>query len=188
MLFSVDVFNEGLDVPAIDTVLMLRPTDSPVVFLQQLGRGLRITEDKDHLRVVDFIGNHRSFLLKPRVLLGLGQTSVPSTAAVLKALQKGEFDLPPGCSVSYELDVVDMFGELVKLTGRERPRGVLPLVLRGDWRTSLGRASVPGRFKPGLGQEESRPLVRLPRSSGHVVRPGVRSRDRPWRRAGRFRG
>ena len=88
-MFSVDVFNEGLDVPAIDTVLMLRPTNSPVLFLQQLGRGLRITEGKDHLRVVDFIGNHRSFLLKPRVLLSLGQTATPSKHCVAEGPQEG---------------------------------------------------------------------------------------------------
>ena len=63
VLFSVDVFNEGVDVPEIDTVLMLRPTDSPIVFLQQLGRGLRSSDGKPELRVVDFIGNHRSFLI-----------------------------------------------------------------------------------------------------------------------------
>jgi superfamily II DNA or RNA helicase len=50
MLFSVDMFNEGLDVPTIDTVLLLRPTSSPVVFLQQLGRGLRLSEGKTHSR------------------------------------------------------------------------------------------------------------------------------------------
>ena len=157
VLFSVDVFNEGFDVPAIDTVLMLRPTDSPVVFLQQLGRGLRITEDKDHLRVVDFIGNHRSFLLKPRVLLGLGQTSVPSTAAVLKALQKGEFDLPPGCSVSYNLDVIDMFGELVKLTGRS----ALEEYCRSFLEETGERPSAAQAFRAGLNPASAR------KSHGH---------------------
>ena len=68
--------------PAIATVLMLRPTESPVVFLQQLGRGLRRTDDKESLVVIDFIGNHRSFLLKPRTLLGAATGTRPSTAAV----------------------------------------------------------------------------------------------------------
>lgn len=78
VLFSVDVFNEGLDVPEIATVLMLRPTESPVVFLQQLGRGLRCTPEKEALVVVDLIGNHRSFLLKPRTLLGAATGARPS--------------------------------------------------------------------------------------------------------------
>jgi superfamily II DNA or RNA helicase/diadenosine tetraphosphate (Ap4A) HIT family hydrolase/HKD family nuclease len=119
VLFSVDLFNEGLDVPEIDTVLMLRPTESPVVFLQQLGRGLRIIEGKERLVVVDFIGNHRSFLLKPRTLLSLGARTMPSTARVLDAMRDGEFDLPPGCSVSYDLTLVDMFRGLVKLSSRD---------------------------------------------------------------------
>ena len=55
ILFSVDMFNEGLDVKAVDMVLFLRPTESPVVFLQQLGRGLRLQEGKDYLTVLDFI-------------------------------------------------------------------------------------------------------------------------------------
>jgi superfamily II DNA or RNA helicase len=72
VICTVDVFNEGLDVPEVETVLMLRPTESPVVFLQQLGRGLRRSRGKNALSVIDFIGNHRSFLLKPRTLLALG--------------------------------------------------------------------------------------------------------------------
>ncbi|MFI6995742.1 DUF3427 domain-containing protein [Nonomuraea wenchangensis] len=58
-LFAVDLFNEGLDVPDVDTLLMLRPTESATIFLQQLGRGLRRTPDKDVLTVLDFVGQHR---------------------------------------------------------------------------------------------------------------------------------
>jgi superfamily II DNA or RNA helicase/diadenosine tetraphosphate (Ap4A) HIT family hydrolase/HKD family nuclease len=120
VLFSVDLFNEGLDVPEIDTVLMLRPTESPVVFLQQLGRGLRTTDGKDKLTVIDFIGNHRSFLLKPRTLLSLGTRMVPSTARVLDAMGTGDFELPPGCAVSYDLTLVDMFRSLVRFSGHDQ--------------------------------------------------------------------
>ena len=56
-LFVVDIFNEGVDIPEIDTVLFLRPTESLTVFLQQLGRGLRLSEGKDCLTVLDFVGN-----------------------------------------------------------------------------------------------------------------------------------
>lgn len=118
VLFAVDLFNEGLDVPEVDTVLMLRPTESPVVFLQQLGRGLRRSEGKDALTVVDFIGNHRSFLLKPRTLLSLGTRATPSTARVLEAMQDGDFGLPPGCAVSYDLALVDMFRQLARISAR----------------------------------------------------------------------
>ena len=61
-LFTVDLLNEGVDVPAIDTVLMLRPTDSATIFLQQLGRDLNRTEGKDVLTVLDFVGHqHQQF-------------------------------------------------------------------------------------------------------------------------------
>ncbi len=62
VIFSVDIFNEGVDIPAVDTVLMLRPTESPVIWMQQLGRGLRKSPDKAVLKVIDYIGNHRAFL------------------------------------------------------------------------------------------------------------------------------
>ena len=70
---SVDLFNEGVDVPAVDTVLMLRPTESPTLFLQQLGRGLRKTAGKPFCTVLDFVGTHRKefrFDLRFRALLG----------------------------------------------------------------------------------------------------------------------
>ena len=69
VVFAVDMFNEGVDVPSIDSVLMLRPTESRTLWLQQFGRGLRKAEGKDRLTVIDYIGNHRSFLNKPGFLL-----------------------------------------------------------------------------------------------------------------------
>lgn len=119
LIFTVDLFNEGLDVPDIDTVLMLRPTESPIIFLQQLGRGLRIKEGKDALTIVDFIGNHRSFLLKPRTLLSLGRREPPTTLQVLTALGNQEFDLPEGCSVDYDLTVVEMLRRLTQTSARD---------------------------------------------------------------------
>lgn len=118
VIFTVDVFNEGLDVPGIDTVMMLRPTESPVIFLQQLGRGLRTSDDKESLVVIDFIGNHSSFLIKPRTLLALGTGSEPSTARVLKAVESGEFALPAGCSVSYEPKLVDILRKVARVGAR----------------------------------------------------------------------
>ncbi len=114
VLFSVDVFNEGVDVPEVDAVLMLRPTESPVLFLQQLGRGLRRSEGKEALTVVDFVGNHRSFLLKPRALLGLGDGSTPTNAELKRAIETGDFELPEGCAVTLELEAVELLAELLK--------------------------------------------------------------------------
>src|SRR5690606_19039933 len=73
ILFAADLFNEGLDLPDVDTVLFLRPTESATIFLQQLGRGLRRTKDKAVLTVLDFVGYHRKefrFDLKLRALTG----------------------------------------------------------------------------------------------------------------------
>jgi superfamily II DNA or RNA helicase len=122
VIFSVDLLNEGVDVPEVDTVLMLRPTDSPVVFLQQLGRGLRVAPGKDHLTVIDFIGNHRSFFVKPRTLLSLTGDGSSSTAKVLEAMASGDFGLPEGCSVSYDLESVEL---LKGLTEREQGSALL---------------------------------------------------------------
>ena len=93
---AVDMFNEGVDLPAVDTVMMLRPTESGTIWLQQFGRGLRRADGKAHLAVIDYIGNHRSFLLKPRTLLQLGPGDA-TLAAALRLARSGELELPPGC-------------------------------------------------------------------------------------------
>lgn len=106
---SVDLFNEGVDVPAVDRVVMLRPTESPVVFLQQLGRGLRRAPDKRFLQVIDFVGNHKMFLERVRTLLSL--TSRP--ARVRHFLETGKADLPPGCSVRVETEAIEMLAHFL---------------------------------------------------------------------------
>ncbi len=118
VIFTVDVFNEGLDVPEADSILMLRPTESPVVFLQQLGRGLRRSEGKTALTVIDFIGNHRSFLIKPRTLLALRADGRISTDKVLRAVRTGDFGLPPGCSATYDVELVDILRGVARVGGR----------------------------------------------------------------------
>lgn len=70
VIFSVDIFNEGVDIPSVNSVLMLRPTNSPIVFIQQLGRGLRKHESKSFLTVLDFIGNHSKVFLIALALNG----------------------------------------------------------------------------------------------------------------------
>ena len=69
-IVSVDIFSEGVDVPEINQVIMLRPTESPIVFIQQLGRGLRKAEDKEYVVVLDFIGNYRNNFMIPIALSG----------------------------------------------------------------------------------------------------------------------
>lgn len=98
-LFVVDIFNEGIDIPEIDTLLFLRPTESLTVFLQQLGRGLRLYEEKDCLTVLDFVGNSRpeyNFESKFRALIGKTNTTV------IKEVEDDFPHLPLGCSIILE--------------------------------------------------------------------------------------
>ena len=69
-ILSVDIFSEGVDVPEINQVIMLRPTQSPIVFIQQLGRGLRKAEDKEYVVILDFIGNYKNNFMIPIALSG----------------------------------------------------------------------------------------------------------------------
>lgn len=98
-LFVVDIFNEGIDIPEIDTVLFLRPTESLTVFLQQLGRGLRLANDKECLTVLDFVGNSRpeyDYEGKFRALIGKTNTSIQ------KELEDDFPHLPLGCTINLE--------------------------------------------------------------------------------------
>ncbi|HEY6559269.1 MAG TPA: DUF3427 domain-containing protein [Polyangiaceae bacterium] len=101
VLFSVDLFNEGIDVPAVDTLLLLRPTDSPTLFLQQLGRGLRRTRGKTVCTVLDFVGqHHREFRFDRRFGALLGGTR----KEIVSQIERGFPFLPAGCHM--ELDAV----------------------------------------------------------------------------------
>ena len=101
VVFTVDLFNEGVDIPTVDTLLLLRPTDSPTLFLQQLGRGLRKAPGKSVCTVLDFVGTHRKefrFDRRLRALLG------GSRADVERQVRQDFPFLPAGCS--FELDPV----------------------------------------------------------------------------------
>jgi superfamily II DNA or RNA helicase len=110
-LFVVDIFNEGVDIPEIDTVLFLRPTESLTVFLQQLGRGLRLADDKDCLTVLDFVGNARpeyNFENKFRALIGKTATTVQ------KEIEDNFPHLPLGCSIVLEKKAKETILENIK--------------------------------------------------------------------------
>jgi hypothetical protein len=99
VLCVVDLFNEGVDIPAVDTLLMLRPTESATLFIQQLGRGLRRTEGKGCLTVLDYVAiQHKDFRFEDRyrVLLGLGRKQLK------EGLKEGFARLPSGCAVQLE--------------------------------------------------------------------------------------
>jgi superfamily II DNA or RNA helicase len=99
VVFSVDLFNEGVDVPAIDTVLMLRPTESPTLFLQQLGRGLRRADNKAFCTVLDFVGTHRrEFRFDRRLRALLGGTR----REIERQVEAGFPFLPAGCHMQLD--------------------------------------------------------------------------------------
>ena len=100
VIFSVDLFNEGVDLPSVDTVLLLRPTESATVFVQQLGRGLRRAEGKAVLTVLDFVGlAHKKYRYEIRyqALLGGGTRN-----QVKQAIEADFPVLPPGCAIKLE--------------------------------------------------------------------------------------
>ncbi|MFA7157270.1 MAG: DUF3427 domain-containing protein [Bacilli bacterium] len=98
-IFTVDLFNEGVDIPKVNTILFLRPTESLTIFLQQLGRGLRLSEGKECLTVLDFIGQSNKnykFADKFRALIGKTKNSVESY------VKDGFISLPKGCFINLE--------------------------------------------------------------------------------------
>ena len=111
-LCVVDMFNEGLDIPSVDRVIMLRPTESKVIFLQQLGRGLRAATGKTRLLVIDFVGNHRIFAQRMVHLLSL--TGKDASWADLREWIEGRPPvLPAGCLMNVELEARDLLGQFI---------------------------------------------------------------------------
>jgi superfamily II DNA or RNA helicase len=111
VIFSVDLFNEGLDVPDVDTLLLLRPTSSATVFLQQLGRGLRRSENKPVLTVLDFIGQHRKefrFEEQFRALTNLTRNRL------LDNIERDFPQLPSGCQIILEAKAKDLIIENIR--------------------------------------------------------------------------
>ena len=93
-IFTVDIFNEGVDIPSVNQIIMLRPTQSAIIFVQQLGRGLRISEDKEFLTVIDFIGNYSNNYLIPIALYGDRSFNKDT---VRRMINNGS-SIIPGCS------------------------------------------------------------------------------------------
>ncbi len=108
VIFAVDIFNEGVDIPVVDTVMFLRPTESYVVFLQQLGRGLRKYQDKHYLTVIDFIGNYKRAHYVPLILAGEN----PWTSQKPVVRNPEEYNMPEGCMINFDFRIIDLFQEL----------------------------------------------------------------------------
>lgn len=110
-LFVVDMFNEGVDIPEVDTILFLRPTESLTVFLQQFGRGLRKAEGKDYVTILDFVGNcNKEFNYTDRFRRLIGRTSM----GVAEELEKDFPHLPLGCHITLEAKAKERILENIK--------------------------------------------------------------------------
>jgi len=114
VLFTVDLFNEGVDIPEIDTLLMARPTESKIIFIQQLGRGLRLHSNKNLIKVIDFIGNHKSFLDKPAALFGFEPTN-KNIKDFLEKYKVGKLDLPKDSRILYDTEAIDFMEKLTEI-------------------------------------------------------------------------
>ena len=112
VIFSVEMFNEGVDIPSLDMVMFLRPTESYAVFVQQLGRGLRIYPEKNHLVVLDFIGNYKNANKIPQMLTGV--SGIKRTVGDVNKL------LPKDCVADFDLKVIDCFREMDKRSVRKK--------------------------------------------------------------------
>lgn len=110
VIFTVDLFNEGVDIPSVDTLLFVRPTESLTVFTQQIGRGLRLHESKSHCVIIDLIGNYRNADVK---------LSLFDTEANKNKKKNTEPVIPSLCEINLDVQVIDL---LMEMTRKKQPR------------------------------------------------------------------
>ncbi len=180
VLFTADLFNEGLDLPDIDTVLFLRPTESATIFLQQLGRGLRRAHGKAVLTALDFVGHHRKefrFDARYRALTGATRRGLE------RQVERGFPFLPSGCQI-----VLDRQSQQIVLDNIRNQVTSRWSQIVGELR-SYGDHDLPS-FVQESGIELAdivrgdRSWTRLRREAGLTARPGpatyaTHTRDRP---------
>ena len=134
VIFSVDMFNEGVDITSVDMVMFLRPTESPVVFLQQLGRGLRRDKGKKYLNVLDFIGNYENAgKIRTYIMDYKSGNNIDGGGPKLQ-------ELPDDCLVDFDMRLIDLFHEMDKRNIKLRE------LIRGEYI----------RIKENLGKTPSR--------------------------------
>ncbi len=121
-IFTVDIFNEGIDIPSVNQIIMLRPTQSAIVFVQQLGRGLRKTDGKEYLTVIDFIGNYKNNFLVPIALYG--DTSYNKDS--LRKLMTSGSNLIPGTStINFDKIARDIIFEAIDKANMQLKRDLV---------------------------------------------------------------
>lgn len=112
---TVDIFNEGVDIPEINQVVLLRPTQSPIVFVQQLGRGLRKAQDKEYVVILDFIGNYKNNFMIPIALSGDRSYNKDN---IRRYVMEGERIIPGSSTIHFdEISKKQIFASIDKLSG-----------------------------------------------------------------------
>ena len=154
-VFVVDLYNEGVDIPEVNTILFLRPTESHVVYLQQLGRGLRLSNDDKHLVVLDFIGTARKEF---RYDLRLSALLPSKRNDLLKEIEQGFPHLPAGCYLSFERTAKERILKNIRQTYRN-------IDARVDEAFSQWRGGPPPGFHEFILSSGEDPLDLLTRRS-----------------------
>lgn len=136
IIFTVNIFNEGVDIPKVNLVLFLRPTESATVFIQQLGRGLRKVDGKEYVTILDFIGNYSKSFIVPLALSGQHNHKAFDRDTLRVAIETEFADLPEGCFV--ELEEVSRRQILEKIEDIRMDRDLLLMDLYNQFRRELG--------------------------------------------------
>lgn len=182
VLFSVDLFNEGIDVPAIDVVLMLRPTESATVFLQQLGRGLRRNRGKDVVTVLDFVGHQtKAFRFDLRFRRMLGRTR----REIERDVEDDFPYLPSGCQIRLDPVAKDIVLDNIRTALPARwPERVRELRELGD--VSLATYLHETGLERDDVYQRGHSFTEMRRSAGILQTPRTDSEDRIGRGIGRL--
>jgi len=166
-IVTVDLYNEGIDIPSVDTLLFLRPTQSPLVFQQQLGRGLRLDEGKSSCLVLDFVGRHRADFRFDRLISSI-------TGLTRKEVERGVADgfstLPSGCHIHLEPQA------------RAQILANLRSVAAQTWKTLRGELAAYAGTRPTGGVVLARFLDEYEVELADVYRESGRSGWTPLRR------
>lgn len=123
-IFVVDLYNEGVDIPEVNTVLFLRPTESLTVFLQQLGRGLRLSDGKECLTVLDFVGQaHKNYNFEQKFRALIGKTN----HSVKEYIENGFLTLPKGCYIQLEKQAKEYILRNIKASANNKANLIVKL-------------------------------------------------------------
>ncbi len=182
IIFAVDIFNEGVDIPSVDTLLLLRPTGSATIFQQQLGRGLRFSEGKECLTVLDFIGQANRKYSWATVLRGL---TGASPRQIESMVAEGFTTLPPGCSMQLDKQSKEHVLENIRQATHNAWAGLAQDLRRYSKGTTLERFMQEEQLElEDIYERPGRSWTELRAKAGLLDAPEF---DDPWKALARLR-